>query len=397
MQREKQQFPSEYALKGEWALDFTGVFRANPWFLVSGGRWVAAGFGSPPEGYLVRDSGVGVWLPGLVNAHTHLELSWLKGHFSGGRGIHDFALSFGQITPPGLLEQVNFALKEMENAYSRGTFYYADTANNPQFSREIAQNKLFCGPRFLEILGFAPPFDEKRIINAKRAMAEDPELLPIVHSLYGSSPKVLEFAAQNGGELASIHLFEEAAEWELPSEKGETYEFLQKISQYKRYQEIYRHDLLDYLQKSAYFNMFDAPLVPRKVLIAHLLNAGGVELERLYEKAPGAAVVLCERSNRFLGYQRQNWQELKNSPFPLLLGTDSAAMAGSLSVLDEIAAMNEVGAFSEKEIWQAATTSAYDYFNLKEIPWFFFEEAKPEVDSLRKSRCEMKGTITRSG
>ena len=63
--------------RSRWLLPIDRPPIAGGWIDVSGDRIVAIGSGAPPRG--ATDLGDVAILPGLVNAHTHLELSWLAG------------------------------------------------------------------------------------------------------------------------------------------------------------------------------------------------------------------------------------------------------------------------------------------------------------------------------
>ena len=68
-------------LRAPWVLPIVGPPLRDGWVTVARGRVVALGSGRSPDGpgVVTRDLGHSVLLPGLVNAHTHLELSWLWG------------------------------------------------------------------------------------------------------------------------------------------------------------------------------------------------------------------------------------------------------------------------------------------------------------------------------
>ena len=62
-------------IRARWVLPIDRPPIENGWIETAGGRVLAIGRGRPPEA--PRDLGAVVLLPGLVNAHTHLELSWM--------------------------------------------------------------------------------------------------------------------------------------------------------------------------------------------------------------------------------------------------------------------------------------------------------------------------------
>jgi aminodeoxyfutalosine deaminase len=66
--------------RAAWVCPITQPPISNGWVAIDSDRIVALGRGSSdaPSG-TVRDFGNAAIMPGLVNAHTHLELSWLRG------------------------------------------------------------------------------------------------------------------------------------------------------------------------------------------------------------------------------------------------------------------------------------------------------------------------------
>jgi cytosine/adenosine deaminase-related metal-dependent hydrolase len=64
-------------LRARWVLPVSSPPLRDGWVSVSGGRVAAVGEGRAPGPE--TDLGDVALLPGLVNAHTHIELSWMAG------------------------------------------------------------------------------------------------------------------------------------------------------------------------------------------------------------------------------------------------------------------------------------------------------------------------------
>ena len=66
-------------VRARWVLPIDRSPIRDGWVDVQDGRIHRVGQGAPPRTGEVRDLGEAALLPGLVNAHTHLELSWMAG------------------------------------------------------------------------------------------------------------------------------------------------------------------------------------------------------------------------------------------------------------------------------------------------------------------------------
>ena len=71
-------------LRASWVLPIVGPPIQDGWVAIEGGRISAVGNGPPSsragsDAVQVVDLGDAAIMPALVNAHTHLELSWLRG------------------------------------------------------------------------------------------------------------------------------------------------------------------------------------------------------------------------------------------------------------------------------------------------------------------------------
>src|ERR1700752_1423202 len=77
----------------DWVLPIDAPPIRNGWIEVANGRIVALGSDSSPGSREPQAAGrrrVAI-LPGLVNAHTHLELSWMKGRVPPGEAMPSWA------------------------------------------------------------------------------------------------------------------------------------------------------------------------------------------------------------------------------------------------------------------------------------------------------------------
>lgn len=358
-----------------------GNFRADPWFIVGGTEVLDMGFGKPPKEFFAKKLQEGVILPGLVNAHSHLQTSILKKESKENDLISLNEKSRKVFADYPELEIRQAAKKEFENAVNKGTFFYNDLSTDPGFSGFLSSLPRFHGNRFLELSGFKHPEDYQSMVTARSAMEADKKILPTPHSVYNSSPALMRFVREESRRTTmSLHLFHVPDEQALPFETGKLYSRLQASGQYYRHHDIYHNSILNYLFAMRMLSF-------KKLFLVHLLFAQRKEIDILNDRVPHSAWVICHRSDVALGYHRKNLGMLQNSPIRMLVGTGSAASAGSVSVIEELAALNRIGAIPENKLLLAATFNAYEYLEIhtRRVPHFLFVNARPEIESLAKT------------
>lgn len=367
------------ALRGEWGLTRDADFRRDPWYIVSGKQVVDSGFGKPPKEFFSRILPPGVVVPGFVNAHSHIELSFLAGKVPVGTPLPAMAeiiqAQRGQIQGRQVRQAAVDAVREAED---EATFFFCDICNSPDFIRFLHDLPAFSGNRYLELLGFAPPYDRQRIDAARRLLDIDSTFYPTVHSVYGSSPMQMRFVREKARHTSvSLHLLESPDEIEFQRDRGPIVEFLQRLGQYVKHPELQGRSAVEYLHAVGMLSF-------KKLLLVHLSAARVEDIDLLSEYVPHAAWVICHRSNRHLGIERTNWETLRHSPLKMLIGTDSLASNSDLSVLREMQAILSEGKYSERELIRAATWDAYDFLEIKEnrVPYFLFSGARPNIRSL---------------
>lgn len=363
---------------GQWGLSSEGFFRKDPWYALCGNQVVEHGFGKPPSSFPIETLPDGVVIPALVNAHTHLELSYLKNKIKLNCSMFDFVeqvvKSRGKISGE---EKRKHAHAALQHAYERGTYFYNDITNDAEFSRFLTSCVYFHGNRFYELLGFSPQVSTMRLEAAYRILQADKDILITPHSPYGTSPILLQQMNEWSRNSLSIHLLESEQEVLMQEGKGTFVNFLKKMGQYTNYPEFENRSLVEYLDTMGIFQY-------KNLFLVHLTNASNKDIDYLSEHVPHASWVMCHRSNRFLGLERKNLQKLLDSPLKMLIGTDSLASCPDISILDELASLQVEDFADESVLWQAATYSAYEYFDahLYGIPYFLFAGAKPSIESI---------------
>jgi cytosine/adenosine deaminase-related metal-dependent hydrolase len=298
-------------------------------------------------GVEVRELGDSVLIPGLINAHTHVELSFMNGDPPGGgtfmTWIKDLVARRAQADP---LASAQAAATAVETMLQKGTVAVGDIANGSWAAPLLARSGLH-GLAFCELFGFRAA-DAESILDAAAQRLEAIDAEPSVreararittvltpHAAHTTSYpllKALGGRAVASGEVLSIHVAESDEETQLLRDgTGPFKDFL--------------------IERGAWDPSFKAPgltpveyldrlgvLTPR-TLAVHCIHIDHQDLSRL--QARGVTVVTCPRSNQRLGVGKAPVPKLLASGIPVALGTDSMASAPDLDLFAEVAHLRQ--------------------------------------------------------
>ena len=271
-----------------------------------------------------------VLLPALVNAHTHLELSYLQNRVPGGAGLADWvrmlvATRAAHPDPTAALAGIDEAVLELDEA---GVAAVGDVTNTLAALPALRRAGLV-GRVFHEVFGFAPARVEAalaRAADASEAAGEPGPGLTIClspHAVYSTNPTVLARLLRAGP--ASIHLAEHAEERAFCARAEGPFAHLNRTLGAE----------VAPLARSAVAAV--APHLRADTLCVHCVDVDDEDLALL--AASGATVVLCPRSNLHIGGALPDLPRLLAAGIPLAVGTDSLASSPSLSPLAELAAL----------------------------------------------------------
>jgi len=321
-------------LTASWILPVAGPPLARGRVAVDGGRvaWVGRrGDPGEPEGP-ARDLGEGVLLPGLVNAHCHLELSHLGGGIAFGAGfvpwVEDVVASRGRFAADDMRAAAAEAIAFLEE---HGTVALGDVSNALDHLDLLAASSL-SAVVFLELVAWDPAkadatlaWAETRMSAVAPSLRTGLEVRLAAHAPHSVSPALLRRLVERGGP-AAIHLAESPDETAfLARGGGEWRPFLERRGLAHVEFTPSGGSPVSYVERLGVLH-------PRLVA-AHAVQVGAADRELLAHR--GVSVVLCPRSNRNLGVGIADAPAFLAAGVRLALGTDSLASVETLDVLDD--------------------------------------------------------------
>lgn len=307
---------------------------------------------------LPEERAQGVLMPGLVNAHSHVELSVLSGRLSGGQGVPAWAMQVGRELAGFSVEQrFDAAVRAAQAAVDKGTAAVGDVGNGLLAICALAEVGLG-GVFFHEMLGSREAATGDALADAERerqeflACEEWPEnllyrLAP--HAPYSAGPDLLRrvFSATAASYPTSIHVAEGEDEMALLRDgSGRWAEILVRL-QVPAGSRTPKSGPLAYLESLGAF-------AGRPPLLVHMVCAGPEDLAMA--KRHNAPVVLCPRSNLHIGGRLPDVPALLTAGLTLALGTDSLGSAPDLSLWGEMAALASRLPDVAPEVWLGAAT-----------------------------------------
>ena len=327
--------------------------------------WVGQA-GEPGEpGGRVHDLGPGVILPGLVNAHCHLELSHLGGLADRAPAgfvpwVESLMDQRGRTTPDEARSATRRAIRQLE---STGTVAVGDVSNALAHLDLLEESHLRAGGVPAQEL---VEHDRAETILAGASdvmtIASRPELRTRVkiaaHAPYSVSPELLAGIVLRGGP-AAMHLAESPDETRfLAHGDGEWRSFLARRGLgHVRFEPpgvspVAHVDALGGLREGT--------------VAAHCVQVDDSDCALLARR--GVYVAICPRSNRSLRVGMAPVRRLLDAGVRLCLGTDSLASAPTLDLMADMALLqSQFPELAPEVIVRMATRGGAEALGLPEL------------------------------
>ncbi len=301
----------------------------------------------------------GILCPGFVNAHCHTELSYMKGMIPEGEGLANFVQSVLKAKEGGSEIERNLAIAEaIEGMLDDGIVAVGDICNTLDSFPAKGESPIYFH-NFFEVSGFDPVYADERLAAMKK-LKENADKLELgncknslsPHSIYSTSPELIESIIRETPELISIHNQESLDENYLTEKKEGQF-----LALYKNLNidiDFYQPTGLSALQT----------LLPHiegatQVLLVHDTFTSAADLEALKKaRQENFSLILCPKSNLYIEDTLPDFYLLFQSETDnIALGTDSLASNDSLSILDEIKTLLDREARLDLEQCLALATS----------------------------------------
>jgi len=325
------------------------------------------------------DLGEQVLLPGLINAHCHLDYTCLRGKIPPQKSFTEWIRAINAekatLAPKDYIASISEGFAE---ARRFGTTTIANLTVFPELIPQIQPPVRTCW--FAELIDIRAPERANELVDAaiealgrarlELVLSEAEGGAPLglaPHALFTASKDLFrrcEEIAQREHILLTTHLAESREEMEMFRDaSGPLYEFIKSIGRpmddcgSKTPLELF----LDLIGSGGSPNRPRAIEVNRPYvswIVAHLNELTESDFELLERSNSKFHVVHCPRSHNYFGHSPLAFDRLRLFGFNICLGTDSLASNESLSLFAEMRAFQkEFPSVSAEEIFQMVTVN----------------------------------------
>lgn len=350
-------------IRSRWVAPMDGRCIENGAVLVREGKIVAVGRWETIAGHgagTVQDAGDSVLFPGLVNAHTHLELSDCTPGDRPVGGLEGWLtrmLSRTRIDVPELESRSAAACKIGALQCLRfGVTMVGDISRQCHVTRPMLKD----GPLRVVSFGEVMAMAQRRVLLEERLARAVDELCASEFLRIAVSPhapysiemagytRCLEVAKQRGMPLAT-HLAETRSEREfLECHSGALKALWDSWLTWDDQVPRYAGGPIRMARELG--------LLAYPALLAHVNYCDDEELELLGRGK--ASVVYCPRTHEYFGHPPHRFREMLASGVNVALGTDSCASSPDLNLLDEMRLVHRMyPGFDVQTLWRMGTSN----------------------------------------
>jgi len=304
----------------------------------------------------------GVLVPGLINAHCHLELSHLFGKIPQNMGMKEF-LQNVMMRKADYETQILYAKRSDRFMQLAGIVAVGDISNT-NITLDIKRASPIIYHTFVEVLGLDERYTPERY-KAAVSLYEEFQSHGLAasvtpHAAYSVHRDLLERIAsfQQDGVL-SIHTLENPIECEkLTKQENSFLRFFHELAIESNFE---NHDHPYHYLLTPFFN--------RKVLLVHNLTSGMVDWQVAQNIAQirnlELFLVTCPRSNMFIHGKIPDYSTWPKD-LPICIGTDSLASNFDLSVFRELLFLTQHSPFLFTDVLPWATINGAKALGLED-------------------------------
>ena len=307
-------------------------------------------------GHEVVDVGECALLPGLINAHCHLDYTALRGSIA---PQASFTSWIGEINKRKAALKPDDYLQSIAAGFAEAASFGTTTIANFEAFPELLSRMPPPPVRtwwFAELIDVRAPVSASAafdaMANAGIAAASGGAFGLAPHAPFTASKQlyaeVAELARQRGFR-ASTHVAESGEEMEMfGSARGPLFDFMKAIGR----------PVGDCGRTTPLALLLRAGVLDERWIVAHLNELTRADFA-LLGGAPRFHVVHCPRSHAYFGHARFCFAELRALGFNICLGTDSLASNDDLSLFAEMRQLARIEpTLSPRELLETVTVNA---------------------------------------
>ncbi len=276
----------------------------------------------------------GIITPGFVNAHCHLELSYMKNRIPEKCGLDQFVFHLTKIRNE-TSEYIHNAIENSHNEMIRNGIVAVGDISNTSDSFPIKMGSNIKYHTFLEIFGRKPGDADKILNDSLNLSSIILKSFPHPHSIVPHSPYSVstelfkKINSLDDNDPVSIHNQESLGEILLFKEKrGSLFEMLTSMAP----------ELKDWIpqQESSLEFIFDVITKPGKLLLVHNTFTEDSDIQRAGNYNGDVFWIFCPNANLYIENKLPDIPLFVKENQNIALGTDSLASNHQLSILEEM-------------------------------------------------------------
>jgi aminodeoxyfutalosine deaminase len=306
------------------------------------------------SGKKIIDLGEQVLLPGLINAHCHLDYTCLRGKIPRQKSFTDWVRAINaeksKLSPQDYIASIDDGFVE---AKQFGTTTVANITAFPDLVRQLPVPPIRTW-WFAELIDVRSPDRAKEFvafaIESLRS-AQNCGLAP--HALFTASKNLYQRCEQaDVNLLLTTHLAESRQEMQMFRDaSGPLYEFMKNIGRDMR-------DCGHETPLATFIGAHGGRVQPNRWIIAHLNELTKGDFELLEKMTTKFHIAHSPRSHEYFGHSPFQSERLRRLGFNICLGTDSLASNESLSLFAEMRAFQRThSASSPDKILEMSTVN----------------------------------------